>query len=162
MERSLSAWIVSKVHIDLMVTAGLEFGSHGPLVWWHEAAQKRYELTDRDAVGRMLWAENLASVACRYPNDEDGERPGPLDFRDSDVETYRFERVPLVFPDGAGAVAHNLACYEYQSCEHDGWVTSQAYAYCQALRGVLLYRLPGYNDAPWGFEDRDYFRTVKV
>ena len=153
----MSAFIVDKEHIDLLVTAGLEFRSYGPLSWWHEATGKRYELTPQRAheVGQMLWAENLASLVGRYPNDGSGERPGPIDFEDDMVLTYRYQRIPGV-PDIA-TVAKAVHCYEYQSCEHDGWKTSQARAFCQALEHACVTRMPGYEAAPWGFTDRNYF-----
>jgi hypothetical protein len=42
-----------------------------------------------------------------------------------------------------------LHAYTYQSCEHNGWETSQAKAFCDALRDRLISTLPGYNDGPW-------------
>lgn len=160
----MSAWIVSKTHIDLLVTAGLEYrGHHDWLSWWHEGSGKRYQLLHnlRHDVGQMLWAENLASVASRYPDDDDGERPGPIDFRDADVLTYRHEEVPGLNHvaqrvHGIAVVAKAISCYEYQSCEHDGWKTSQARAFCESLRDACLNQLPGYDKAPWGFDNRNY------
>ena len=40
-------------------------------------------------------------------------------------------------------------CYEYQSCEHDGWETSEAHRFTTALLSSLEHSLPGYDDAPW-------------
>lgn len=154
----MSAFIVDKVHIDLLITAGLEFRTYtAGFSWWHEGSGKRIELRDNTAheVGQMLWAENLASVAGRYPNDSSGERPGPIGFEDDMVLTYRFERVPGRMD--IATVAKAIACYEYQSCEHDGWGTSSARMFCEALRHACLSRLPGYEAAPWGFTDRYYF-----
>ena len=42
-----------------------------------------------------------------------------------------------------------IACYEYQSCEHPGWATSEAHDFCHALRIKMIRMLPGYADAPW-------------
>jgi len=101
----MSAWIVSREHIDVLVTA-LEPESQGK----------------GDEIGRMLWRECLTSVAYRYPRDRDGERPGPVDFRDADVTTYTWTKrvVPGCW------VYKAAACYSYQSCEHPGWESSQA------------------------------------
>ena len=164
--RPMSAWIVSKTHIDLLVTAGLEYSYYGgDFSWYHESSdgEKLHRLNRGNAneAGQMLWAENLASVADRDPNDVDGERPGPVDFRDEHVLTYRYTPVPGVNrdPTTLAAVGKALACYEYQSCEHDGWKTSSAKAYCQSLRCAILDALPGADKAPWGFDDRNYFLT---
>jgi hypothetical protein len=42
-----------------------------------------------------------------------------------------------------------IACFEYQACEHPGWGTSEAHAFCGALRMKLIHCLPGYPAAPW-------------
>ena len=75
-------------------------------------------------IGRLLLIENVASLNARYPTDyaemlPDGFNP----------DTYRFE--PDYFFEtrvqNMEAAAIDLAaCYEYQSCEHDGWETSYA------------------------------------
>ena len=129
----MSAWIVSKRHIDYMVTAVI-----------------RAELTamSPDEIGRMLWRECLASVACRYPNDGDGERPGPMDFRDSDVDTYTWQETPLLTP---GGLAKTLGCYSYQSCEHPGWEASEACALVTKIKdslGDVAYD----ESVPWGWD----------
>lgn len=128
----MSAWIVSKRHIDYIVTALI-----------------RAELTadTPDETGRMLWRECLASVAYRYPHDKDGERPGPVDFRDSDVDTYTWAETPELSP---GGLAKTLGCYSYQSCEHPEWDGSQAQVLttklCEALGDV-----PYDDSVPWGW-----------
>lgn len=126
----MSAWIVSKLHIDYMVTAII-----------------KAELTDKtpDDLGRMLWAENLASVAYRYPGDGDGERPGPMDFKDSDVKTYTWAETPLLT---GKALKTTLGCYDYQSCEHNGWPASESCAIVTKLYNSLDDSGP---DAPWGW-----------
>jgi len=48
-----------------------------------------------------------------------------------------------------------LHCYEYQSCEHPGWRTSQAHSFCRALERRLIGELPGYDDAPWAISSLD-------
>jgi hypothetical protein len=60
----MSAWVVSRDHLDLLVTAALA---------WDLTA-----LPHVDETGRMLWKENLLSGAYRYPANRDGDRPGPL------------------------------------------------------------------------------------
>lgn len=131
----MSAWIVDRAHIDVLVQALCE-GEY---------------VTDRDPdeVGRVLWRENLASVAYRYPRDVDGDRPGPLDFRDSDVDTYTYRRPSRRIEPSAVLSAVN--CYDYQSCEHPGWETSRARAWVTALADALEAH-PGVGEpsGPWG------------
>lgn len=110
----MSAWIVSKTHIDLLITAALA---------WELIVQE-----GADEAGRMLWSECQKSVAFCYPGDKDGEWPGPLDLTLADIQAYTFEAIEgRVDPDIVHFAARSL---DYQSCEHPGWQTSRAYLLC--------------------------------
>ncbi len=125
----MSAWIVSRDHLDLLLTAAQAWGITNA--------------EHADDTGRMLWKENLDSVAFRYPGDRDGDRPGPEDFRDRHVDTYRFQPYPgLVDPEVVAAAAASLS---YQSCEHPGWAASDARRWVTALRERAATRTPGYR-----------------
>lgn len=161
----MSAWIVGKTHIDLLVTAGLTFPGQriqgACLRWWipgnNPVDSKTLRHENADTVGVMLWAENYRSVMHRYPDAEtDGDGvPGPDGFTGAHVLTYEYLRVPgRIDPV---VVLKAMDCYEYQSCEHDGWQNSSARAFCAALQATCIGLLPGYDKAPWGFDDRDYF-----
>lgn len=154
----MSAWIVSKRHIDYMLTAGLKFDSY-PLGWMapveekpaevHErgepwgpeavahARERRQELTGESAgrVGVMLWAENYESVNHRY------------DEREVEAELYEYKP----YPGGVDPVQvlKAIDCFEYQSCEPPGWEASEARAFCEALRQRTIGKLPGYEEAKW-------------
>ena len=151
----MSAFIVTKNHIAAIVQAGLDYGPCGPMTWWNVDNPRtadnaeRHELRHENAseVGSMLWAENLASVAYRYPDDVDGERPGPVGFVDADVVTYR--HAIRTRPLSPLAILKAIAGYEYQSCEHPGWHDSEARQFCQALRLHTISTLSGYDTASW-------------
>lgn len=134
----MSAWVVSKQHIDYMVTAAI--------------AAEHVPGRHADALGRMLWRECLRSVTYRYPNDPDGGRPGPCGFRDGDVERYQWTETPAL---AAGPLAKTLACYRYQSCEHPTWETSAAYELVEALMPALskaeYERALDDDTTPWGW-----------
>lgn len=128
----MSAWIVSKQHIDHIVTAVI-----------------RAELSDRtpDDIGRMLWGECLASVKYRYPRARSGHRPGPAGFKDSDIGRYTWAETAELTP---GGLAKTLGCYQYQSCEHPGWDGSEAEVITSKLRDALGD--VEYDDrVPWGW-----------
>lgn len=163
----MSAFIVDRDTIDLLITAGLEF-AHGSGIRWNASASNNSvdyrprtldynvngsDLIGADAAGCMLWAENLASVAYRYPNDVSGERPGPNGFEDVWTVLYTFNRIPGNVR--ALTVLSELSSYEYQSCEHPGWESSEAKRYCDALRKAAIHRLPGYDAEH--FTGRDHF-----
>lgn len=101
--------MVSREDIDVIVTA-----------------LERVGLTDYlggpDSAGRILWVENLRSLMYRYPADKDGDRPGPIGFKDA--EAYEYTHTP-VYNDPLAARAI-VKSYQYQSCEHPGWQDSLA------------------------------------
>jgi hypothetical protein len=133
----MSAWIVSKKHIDLLVSACAAQGMIGPT-------------ENVDEIGRIFWAENHKSVNYRYGEN----RPTPA---------YKFESSPnkVIHP---AVVFKSLSCFCYQSCEHKGWEGSLVFAFCEELKQKLLaslptpmteeevYSSPEYNDAPWGIK----------
>lgn len=149
----MSAFIVEKVHIDALVHAGILAGHPArggyTLTWrtehidWagdhaayltavKEATRECTRLT-ASRVGAMLWNENKKSVDHRY-NEA------------NDRELYTFTASKVTNPV---AVLKALSCYEYQSCEHPEWESSEAKAFCSALRASLITRLPGYEAAAW-------------
>ena len=146
----MSAWIVSKEHIDYLITAGLSLDQFG--VSWR-VGPNRVKLTLENAtqIGRLLWIENLKSVACRYPDDKgNGDRPGYGD-QDDTIEQYRYAR-----SRNAVSVVQALKaihCYEYQSCEHRQWERSQAKRFCTSLESSLVRNVPGYDEATWGVDE---------
>jgi hypothetical protein len=163
----MSAYIVDKTHVDILVKLGLE-GPRGLPVspgnaWsrlhWYEldpsdddfdwkTGSRQLELMSADAVGQMLVCENVLSIRARYPDvDEGGTAPGPCDEYWREPYTYADPRYRPTAVEGLQA----LACFEYQSCEHDEWRTSEARRFCEALRHSLIQRLPGMNDAPWSW-----------
>lgn len=139
----MSAWIVDRRHIDVLVHACI--------------GQKLIAPEQADATGRMLWAECLKSVAYRYPGDKgDGDRPGPCSFKDGDVDTYTFTPLPAEFVLTPSALRSTAGCYAYQSCEHPEWETTEAYRLAETLRNCVpesVTRTREYHDVPWGWDD---------
>ncbi len=141
----MSAYVVSKTHIDAMVTAGIRLRRPDrPLSWWVASDGKRNTLDylTAERVGAMLWAENVASFNHRY-SEEEWE------------EVYQFELLPGT-PDPV-AVLKAVQCYEYQSCEHGEWRDSEAKAFCEALTHAAIKALRGYDAAAWEINSRDAF-----
>jgi len=150
----MSAWIVNREHIDVMLRAGFAYGvkGWGGNLCWEGGGEGDRELTHEsaDEVGRILWRENLRSIEARYPDTvENGDYPGPIDFEADQTETYTY-RDPGFIPS-AGETFQAVGCFEYQSCETDDWRESEAYRFCQALVDVTAAALYA---GPWGW-DRD-------
>lgn len=129
----MSAWIVSKGHIDVLVNGLAAYGLITPV--------------DMNAVGQELWAENHASVNYRY----DESTPTPH------YSAEAVEAEPL--PHHLIAAVH---CYDYQSCEHPGWDQSRARKLVLLLEEAVIARHPdaerGWDkgvmgtDYHWGYE----------
>lgn len=121
----MSAWIVSKAHIDALVTGLVRSEIAAPT-----------GLTP-DQLGQTLWEENYTSIRARY-GDEDSAPP----------YTHTVLDLPPV------VLLKQVHCYDYQSCEHGGWETSEAHAWITALDELLSRSVrtpsPAYSDAPWG------------
>jgi len=122
----MSAFIVPMEHIRAMVNAGLNI-KYGPMRWGNS------DLTEANAdqVGAMLVAENRRSVNYRY-----SERKKP------EVYTHRSSsaRTPV-------EILKAISCYEYQSCETPDWKQSEAAAFCEMLRVLMVHQLPGMDEA---------------
>jgi hypothetical protein len=146
----VSAWVVTRAHIDVLVLASVQFA-----VPFHDtdpARPVRLSPQQLAAVGGELWAENHRSVNHRYD-----ERTEPPAYPPPTAEV-------LLDPV---AVVKAIDCYVYQSGEHPGWNGSRAQRFCQRLRVAVLSGLPlepwtpgftgsypvGWAHVPWGIDD---------
>jgi hypothetical protein len=148
----VSAFVLGKVHIDAMLTAALDAG-RGGLYWYTESGGGKHVTVENvDELGSMLVRENVASVIHRYDDTALHELPGMRQeiLATARTSIYRFERTQGF---GTGQMMAAITCYEYQSCEHDGWKTSDAAAFCRYLREELCTRVPGYSGT-WEIDDR--------
>jgi hypothetical protein len=154
----MSAYVMSKHHIDALVSAALAgegpgYGG-GALRWYApgpaeetdyqrgapwgstcvanaQTRERVITLENASHVGRVLLFENMRSVAHRY--DEPLELP---------VYEYTPGRVLT-----AVETLKAINGFEYQACEHPGWESSEARAFCEALQSAAIRRLPGYEEA---------------
>ena len=133
----MSSWIVSKKHIDLLVDALFAYEVAAP------------DMGDADTIGKTLWSENYRSVNNRY-----GERRRRPVYAFTDEHVRDLSRQPMV-------VFKSIACYSYQSSDHEGWEKSKARGWMKRLEEAVLsyslhmtegeaYKHPGWSLAPWG------------
>lgn len=142
----MSAYIVSKAHIDALVTVAIDMRGQGSPDFDFYDGTTRVKVTTMNAseIGAMLVGTCVESVSYRYPDDDvqAGELPGPADAYY--LHPYEYLRTREFIP---AEVRDLVRGYEYQSCEHPGWAPSPAWYFCQALRDRLLDRLPGVSKA---------------
>lgn len=129
----MSAWIVSKAHIDCLVQAMVVEGI--------------VPLDKATVTGRELWRENHRSINYRY-----NERQR--------TPAYEFSGIEAPLDDWT--VFKQISCYGYQTCERPDWEKSRSYRLTEKLAAVILARLgvtresvydhPGWADGPWGID----------
>jgi hypothetical protein len=160
----MSAWIVDKTHIDMLVSAALQFGSpsdrfrfwktnpDGSYAGWYTVVERQGPDGDHltpDALGQLLADECVASVMYRYPDDSADELPGnEVDATEHYWQHYVYERPGVRLQ--AGDVYQLVTCYEYQSCEHPSWQHSSAAAFCNTLLREALSKMS--SPLPWGID----------
>lgn len=166
----MSAFVVDKAHIDLLVRAAEHYGrtaddrfrwwrpdENGDFAGWREldpfADGDDPERLTRSQLGQILVDENVRSVHHRYPRDNAdlGELPGPID---------AYYLGPYVYDDPGFApepdeVFAAIDCLDYQSCETDDWRRTEAFMLLEALRGVTCKAVGNRGEVPshWSAED---------
>ena len=126
----MSAWIVSRHHIDQLVAGAIRLGI--------------IEQSDSLKVGRMLTNANKKSIRARYGWDDEGA---------ARVKTYWYTRPYVLLSDVS--LYKQVGCYDYQTCEFDGYEKSRAHAFVRKVERALAERgvtnkSEGYEAAPWG------------
>lgn len=121
--------------------------------WCRTVAGKDIETAQ--AIAKGLARENIRSVTYRYPDDEDGSRPGPC-LKDADIEEAAalYAAHFVTNPQGVAPIQIIKLCqsYSYQSCETDDWLTTLAYRQIDWIQGSAIRSLNGYDAADWDFE----------
>ncbi len=156
----MSAFVVSKSHINAMIHAGLAV-QYRPLTWYHNGKAHILSNDTSNAVGQMLLDECVKSVCHRYDDSKITNLPGPTNAEWLIPFEYHFT---YKRPTPIQALKL-ISCYEYQSCEHPEWKESEAHAFCETLRHCTIERLTGYEDATWEWTDQEYYkleRPIKI
>lgn len=146
----MSAFIVSDRHIDFLLQIAVRLtDGHRTLHWYHGDAHGilTTEREQLDRIGQMLLDENARSVDFRYRDRSDNGQP---------VAPYRFRPgTPKQWIHGSwqAQTLKAIACLRYQSCEHPGWESSEAFAFLHALESMTIDRIHGYQDAEWDINE---------
>ncbi len=120
----MSTFILDKAVIDSIVWLLLRDSKnyYGKSIL-SRTTHRNYERTnatqeEKNQLGRTLWNINLKATQQRYPNDTNGNRPGPIEFQDDHVFYYWYEE-----PDYSGCKMsfENIGTLLYNSNvgEHD-------------------------------------------
>jgi hypothetical protein len=137
----MSAFMVSKTHIDVVVTLAERAG----LLSFLDAPEwpGNGRMTP-DQLGRALWAANAASVAARYPDD-------PVMAPDqAEIAAYTWRQVAA----GPMAALKAIHCLRHQCSSISVFSQTWQDLTLRTIERAAIERLPGYREAPWSIEDR--------
>ena len=149
----MSAVIVDHEHIHVLIWAASKpIAPPNPTMRWlydnpTRVGQLERDGSNRDELGQMLLDENADSVNHLY---SDTAAAGD----------YHYRR-PRHTEWSLAELLNALDAYTYQACERSDWKTSQAKAFCDALRDRLISELPGYHAGPWTITARSVPAAVK-
>ena len=127
----MSAYLVEREHIAFLVEAARCLHPRGS-----------YDIGQADRLGQDLWTENQRSVRECYRDDTEED----VYYGAHRALHTRFDPLQVLM---------SIACYAYQSCEHDGWERSSARQFCEQLRSWAIAALPGYDACIWGAPKED-------
>jgi len=156
----MSAYICNPEHFAALAWRATEYGHRNAVIPGLRMSD-RYETAQR--IARELAAQNIRSVATRYPGDKDGERPGPcMGAQEIMDEAARIADAMCIRPPQLSTVAYlkMCDCYEYQACETPDWRETDAHHQIMWIRKALIREMPGYDDAPWSYETGRYDSSV--
>jgi hypothetical protein len=126
----MSAFQVSNAHIHVLVAAHARASKYGRIA----------ETMTDDELGQLFIRENMRSMSARYRDSVD------------EVEIAAYHYDPRHRPLSIVEMIKAIHCYTYQACEHDEWTESKAHKFCDRILNSLTHEIPGYDQAPWGFE----------
>lgn len=167
----MSAYILDRHEISYIIQAALKpMGARNSSLfrWWYHGESFDIPHGGSAAAKAMatllsiLWGANIKSVSYRYPNESVDTLPGPVGEDYSNSRVYGPSELSPLTP---GLVFQALDCYEYQSCEHPEWATSEAKIIIDAIRKkwchyvtnkeLDYYEKNGYERTGWGIRKKE-------
>jgi hypothetical protein len=155
----MSAFICNPEHIGLLAAYAVKYQGthHDSAVIYPWRTAKGFD-EDAANVARNLMKANIAGVAHRYPNDRDGQRPGPQ-FYDNELEQlaelwarHYHRNAPSVESVG---ILKMCQCFDYQACELPDYNSTEAAQQIDWIKGKAIRALSGYDDAPYEWSAPD-------
>lgn len=128
----MSAFIVNHNHVNAIV----RWAGRNNVRSYHGNPSSGWAIAGREQeTVELLYRENVKSVNYRYPDWDEAQ----------DNIVYN----PFATTLTPVQVIKACICLGYQSCEHDGWETSDAKAILDDIEAAAIRALPGYEDAEW-------------
>lgn len=154
----MSAYICNPEHIGLLAAYATQSGA---VIRAWDVGNDRGNIAARVAVG--LLKENIRSVKHRYGCND---LPGPrMNLGDQYLAVAAYARDYIKKPGKHPSpvtickLANGLA---YQSCETDDWENTHAYRQVDLIINNAVRSLPGYEEAPWEWQESNPLKTVEA
>lgn len=154
----MSAYVVDPEHISYLLQAAIERNRPYGVYYGPYEPDNRIGYHNANRIGAELLAENIASVNHRYPDCALDDLPGPIPTPSAADFQYRHSQYVNLDPVN---VLKAISGYEYQSCEHPAWETSNAKEFCDRLRHAMIDRLPGYDESPYWSVTREMAQPTR-
>lgn len=143
----MSAYLPNPEHIALLAAYAAATRERTIISEWPQTAE---------GCAQELAKAAIASISTRYPDDVSGQRPGPGLLDEDYLKTcgtiarYYFKAQRSV---DAVSVLKMIAGCDYQLCEVENYKATPAARQLATLREYAIRKLPGYDAAPWSFND---------
>lgn len=134
----MSAFMCDPEHISFLAIYAVRERIWAPWAPARLLEMNETEQTAEEVLARLLYDQNAASVRALY---QDRVPIDPFVF----VPSVRAQRVPAV------QIIKSAKCYQYQACETDDFADSEARKVTDDIVMHAIQRLPGFDEAVWGF-----------
>lgn len=127
----MSAFVVSENHINALVSFAIG-GQNPATAFWD---RKHIDFRGNEQMlADVLMNANVEAVNTRYGDEEQ-------------LTGCKFRR--NCTPPSPVAILKACDCYDYQTCELDGYESTFAAKIIEAVRNKAIRALPGYDAAKW-------------
>lgn len=141
---SMSAFLCDDCHLTALASFALQEKTQGYLAGPDASYHARHG-EPLQTLGQRLKDENAANLYHLYGDRADDSPEtwiGPF-------EPCRHAHHARVEPV---AMLKAIACYEYQCCDRPEWKDSDVRSLLSRMRSAAIARLPGYEQAAWGYD----------
>ncbi|GAA2726782.1 hypothetical protein [Actinocorallia aurantiaca] len=160
----MSEILMYRAHVDTLLTAGVQWNTQDFMEFkfreqWHPDGTESGPLLPLRAehahvLGRIVWLVHMEYCDWWVTFGDEGDEGVPSR---AEVEGYAFD--PLPGQPDPGVVLKAIDFYEYQIApdDHEESRRTTVGSFLHFLRLAAISRVPGYERAPWGIQNRDVF-----